>query len=169
MTLDDLMGDDTEDSSSARNYVQPSKEEFEECLAETPGEWVIDEKAPTKEYVYDNHDILPDHNGIVLRCYSTIDQRTDKARSKGADAIRLFIFHKHENEKMGGRKKTLRIETWCKNFKDKVESLFEQTEEYVQRCDECGKWMVIKEGKYGEFLGCIGYPKCENTMDIPEE
>lgn len=166
MTLDDLVDDDTDDSSSAREYAQPTKKEFEECLSQTPGTWEIDRDAPTAEYVYDNHDILSNHNGIVLRCYSTIDKRDDVARSKGADAIRLFIFHKHEELKMGGRKKTLRITTWCKNFREKVESIFEEAEMYVTRCDECGSWMVIKDGQFGEFLGCVSYPKCENTEDI---
>ena len=25
-------------------------------------------------------------------------------------------------------------------------------------CDECGKPMVIREGRRGKFLGCTGYP-----------
>jgi DNA topoisomerase I len=34
-------------------------------------------------------------------------------------------------------------------------------------CDECGKPMVIRNGKRGKFLGCSGYPKCRNTGDVP--
>ena len=34
-------------------------------------------------------------------------------------------------------------------------------------CDECGKPMVIREGRRGKFLGCSGYPKCKNTGDVP--
>src|SRR5581483_11637754 len=34
-------------------------------------------------------------------------------------------------------------------------------------CDECGKPMVIREGRRGKFLGCSGYPKCKNTGEIP--
>ena len=30
-------------------------------------------------------------------------------------------------------------------------------------CDLCGKPMLIKQGKYGEFLACSGYPECKNT------
>jgi DNA topoisomerase-1 len=33
-------------------------------------------------------------------------------------------------------------------------------------CGQCGKGMVIKEGKFGKFLGCSGYPECKNTMPI---
>jgi len=34
-------------------------------------------------------------------------------------------------------------------------------------CDECGKPMVIREGRRGKFLGCSGYPKCRNTAEVP--
>jgi DNA topoisomerase-1 len=34
-------------------------------------------------------------------------------------------------------------------------------------CDECGKPMVIRNGRRGYFLGCSGYPKCKNTGEVP--
>jgi ssDNA-binding Zn-finger/Zn-ribbon topoisomerase 1 len=34
-------------------------------------------------------------------------------------------------------------------------------------CDECGKPMVIRDGRRGKFLACSGYPKCKNTSDVP--
>ncbi len=34
-------------------------------------------------------------------------------------------------------------------------------------CDECGKPMVVRNGKRGYFLGCSGYPKCTNTGEVP--
>jgi DNA topoisomerase-1 len=34
-------------------------------------------------------------------------------------------------------------------------------------CDECGKPMVIREGRRGKFLACSGYPKCKNTAEVP--
>jgi len=34
-------------------------------------------------------------------------------------------------------------------------------------CDECGKPMIIREGRRGKFLGCSGYPKCKNTAEVP--
>lgn len=33
-------------------------------------------------------------------------------------------------------------------------------------CELCGKNMVIKQGRYGEFLACPGYPDCKNTKPI---
>jgi DNA topoisomerase-1 len=34
-------------------------------------------------------------------------------------------------------------------------------------CDKCGKGMVIKTGRYGEFLSCTGYPQCKNARPVP--
>lgn len=33
-------------------------------------------------------------------------------------------------------------------------------------CDKCGEIMVVREGRYGKFLGCSTYPKCNNIMKI---
>lgn len=35
-------------------------------------------------------------------------------------------------------------------------------------CEICGKPMCIKSGKYGKFLGCSGYPDCNNIRSIEE-
>jgi len=34
------------------------------------------------------------------------------------------------------------------------------------KCEKCGKMMVIKWGRNGEFLACPGYPECRNTMNF---
>jgi DNA topoisomerase I len=31
-------------------------------------------------------------------------------------------------------------------------------------CGKCGKPMLIKDGKYGSFYACSGYPECKNTQ-----
>jgi DNA topoisomerase-1 len=36
-------------------------------------------------------------------------------------------------------------------------------------CEKCGKPMVIKWGRNGEFLACSGYPECRNTMNFRRE
>ncbi len=33
-------------------------------------------------------------------------------------------------------------------------------------CENCGRKMVIKTGKFGKFLACPGYPACKNTKAI---
>ncbi len=31
------------------------------------------------------------------------------------------------------------------------------------KCEKCGRFMVVKEGRYGKFLACPGFPACRNT------
>ncbi len=38
-----------------------------------------------------------------------------------------------------------------------------------KRCPECGEDLVVREGKYGKFYGCEGYPDCDYTEDYEEE
>lgn len=33
-------------------------------------------------------------------------------------------------------------------------------------CELCGKPMVLKMGRFGEFIACSGYPECKNTKPI---
>lgn len=33
-------------------------------------------------------------------------------------------------------------------------------------CDKCGRMMVIKDGRFGKFLACPGFPECRNTKPI---
>jgi DNA topoisomerase-1 len=36
-------------------------------------------------------------------------------------------------------------------------------------CEKCGKPMVIRLGRNGQFLACTGYPDCDGTSDLPPE
>lgn len=36
-------------------------------------------------------------------------------------------------------------------------------------CENCGRKMVIKTGKFGKFLACPGFPECHNTKRIEVE
>lgn len=35
------------------------------------------------------------------------------------------------------------------------------------KCSSCGASMVLKRGRFGEFLGCSRYPDCSQTMPLP--
>ena len=35
-------------------------------------------------------------------------------------------------------------------------------------CEKCGRNMVIKNGRYGKFLACPGFPQCQNAKPILE-
>jgi DNA topoisomerase-1 len=36
-----------------------------------------------------------------------------------------------------------------------------------EKCEKCGKPMVIRLGRNGRFLACTGYPECDGTRDLP--
>lgn len=37
------------------------------------------------------------------------------------------------------------------------------------KCEKCGAFMVIKDGKNGKFLACPNYPRCKNTRNLASE
>ena len=34
------------------------------------------------------------------------------------------------------------------------------------QCDLCGRMMVVKQGRFGKFLACPGFPECRNTKPL---
>jgi len=46
---------------------------------------------------------------------------------------------------------------------DKVDLSEQGEEEY---CDNCGRPMVLKKGRFGTFFACTGYPDCKTTKQI---
>ncbi len=46
---------------------------------------------------------------------------------------------------------------------EKVKPVDEPTDE---TCEQCGRPMVIKLGRYGRFIACTGYPECKNTKPL---
>ena len=67
-----------------------------------------------------------------------------------------------------------------RNFYPLFKHLLEEAESKVENveipdvvtdviCEECGRNMVIKYGKFGKFLACPGFPECRNTKPLFEE
>ncbi|MDX9799959.1 MAG: type I DNA topoisomerase [Spirochaetia bacterium] len=67
------------------------------------------------------------------------------------------------------------IRDFYKPFNEKVDHVMETLEsikgaldektDYV--CENCGKPMVKKLGRFGYFLACTGFPECKNTKSVP--
>ncbi len=51
----------------------------------------------------------------------------------------------------------------------KVENVEIADEETDVVCEECGRNMVIKYGRFGKFLACPGFPECRNTKPLFED
>jgi DNA topoisomerase-1 len=58
------------------------------------------------------------------------------------------------------------LEKASKNVAAIKKSVQQSTEE---KCELCGKAMIIKWGRNGRFMACTGYPNCKNTKPLPEE
>ena len=37
------------------------------------------------------------------------------------------------------------------------------------KCEKCGKPMVVRRSRRGQFLGCSGYPKCRSTLNLDKD
>ncbi len=58
------------------------------------------------------------------------------------------------------------LEKVSKKTADIKKSMQEETGE---KCDECGREMIIKWGRNGRFMACSGYPECKNTKPLAHE
>ena len=56
-----------------------------------------------------------------------------------------------------------------KTADEKIEKVVIEDEPTDQICEKCGKPMVIKNGRFGRFIACSGYPECKNTKPIIED
>jgi len=112
--------------------------------------------------------------------YKEFARELDKAKSEMVDLKRQEIETDEICEKCGGKM----VIKWgrfgrfmacanypeCKNTREiaregapegaPAETPIEET------CEKCGKPMVLKRGRFGEFLACSGYPECRNTKKI---
>lgn len=51
---------------------------------------------------------------------------------------------------------------------DKIEKVKIPEQETDIKCELCGRNMVIKQGRFGKFLACPGYPECKNAKPLVE-
>ncbi len=56
---------------------------------------------------------------------------------------------------------------YTRDEKGNIQPIETSTDEVVDKsCEKCGSPMVIKRGRYGEFLACSAYPDCKNTQSL---
>jgi DNA topoisomerase-1 len=56
---------------------------------------------------------------------------------------------------------------YTRDEKGSIQPVEIASEEVVDKyCDKCGSPMVVKRGRYGEFLACSAYPDCKNTQSL---
>lgn len=52
---------------------------------------------------------------------------------------------------------------------EKIGNIEIKDEESDVICEKCGRRMVYKQGKFGKFLACPGFPECRNTKAIVQK
>ena len=56
---------------------------------------------------------------------------------------------------------------YTRDEKGNIQPIETSTDEVVDKsCEKCGSPMVIKRGRYGEFVACSAYPDCKNTQSL---
>ena len=64
------------------------------------------------------------------------------------------------------------VENFYKPFNENLEKKYDEVkkEEFVEKteekCEVCGKDMVVKFGRFGKFLACSNYPECKGTKSL---
>ena len=58
------------------------------------------------------------------------------------------------------------FEEELKKVEKELEKVTVEPEVSNEPCPVCGKMMVIKEGRFGRFLACPGYPECKTTKPL---
>jgi len=134
------MEEDLDDIAEGKNKWQPVIEEFYQ-----PFEKVIEEK---KKHI---------------KKEDVINEKTDEICDKcGAPMVVKF----------GRNGKFLSCSKYpeCKNAKPMKEDQEKEEElqkEYAdEKCEKCKGQMIVKKGRFGEFLACANYPKCKFTRPL---
>lgn len=130
------------------------------------------------------------HQGVVVPANpSTIlnDRRTKKEiRNQIIRADGLIAYMKNANKGFGildsmtDKEMTEKAEKILSynqenpvDYTEKYEKELEEKKKFEENakedptvCPRCGGKLVVRQGKYGTFMGCSNYPKCRYTREI---
>lgn len=91
---------------------------------------------------------------VDVKFTAAMEDKLDDVESKGSDWKKLISdFYGPFSDELSKADKAI----------EKVEIKDRPTGEI---CEICGRPMVIKTGRFGEFMACSGYPECKNTKPI---
>jgi|LGOV01.1.fsa_nt_gb predicted RNA-binding Zn-ribbon protein involved in translation (DUF1610 family) len=108
---------------------------------------------------------------IRNQCYFTPEEfeqlaqyeDTSSYKLETLDEMKLWIQarHIHFNNKLAELKK-------YESFMRRNDCLENQTDKKIVMhvCPECGTKMIVRNGKFGDFLGCLAYPNCKGTRNL---
>ena len=59
------------------------------------------------------------------------------------------------------------LKLFYKNLCEDIDKITPQIPEKI--CPECGSKLVVRKGRYGMFLGCSNYPKCNHIEKLEKK
>ena len=86
-----------------------------------------------------------------------MEDRLDDVEVKNID------WHSVVNDFYKGFEKDLKVAD------QSIEKMVIEDEPTGENCPNCGRPLVIKHGRFGEFIACSGYPECKTTMTIQKK
>lgn len=135
--------------SKQQQFYSISQTQMEACLFPQGFQKIT--LVGTVELVYGK---IVKHEGFVmsLRVYTGINPN-GVSRGAGQDAIRVQLYWKYEDNPVpvGRAINVRRIPTWEKNLNAAIGKWSDE----FKVCQKCGSPMVIRNGRNGEFWGCV--------------
>lgn len=121
-----------------------------------------------------------DVGSLLIKVYTSIRSDRRKARNVGEDAIRIILGWEDDDgwfRCINKGKRVYRSGGAGSTADDVIKRALDRAREMVRdvmgpnseirKCPRCSRPMTLKEGKFGNFYGCIGYFKnraCEYTL-----
>lgn len=154
-------------------------ENYEECKERVSIKGI---NIPTSE-MYEGNIKLKDKFNVGLKSKSgkITDMKCDKCNSNMViKSGRFGAYLECEKYQECPERKSISKELFIKiNFEEdivKVKDLLEEIEkeekailEKEGNCEKCGKPFILKNGRFGKFLACSGYPECKNIKKLQNQ
>ncbi|MDR1523131.1 MAG: type I DNA topoisomerase [Endomicrobium sp.] len=105
------------------------------------------------------NDVLKNHFGNIINIEYTahVEENLDRiAEDKAVWQDVLKDFYKPLEEDLN-------------EAEEKLERQKIKPQETDFKCPNCGKIMVIRDSRSGQFLGCSGYPECKTTLPLSRD
>ena len=102
---------------------------------------------------------------LCIRVYSTVQGKV--SRNIGTDAIRVCLVSRKKGNTISilyMAKRVHRVVNWQVNLQNRIDTC---KDNITPQCPECNSYTVLRKSKYGSFYGCINYPECKGTVNIP--
>lgn len=102
-------------------------------------------------------EFLEEHFSVIVdaKFTSTMEERLDEIATHGRDLDEVLNeFYEPFIAKINDGKTSIQSQ--------------KQVEKLGENCPDCGKELLIREGRFGKFIACSGYPKCKYSRNLNE-